>query len=647
MMDNEKITLRNELYQALTTNQANLQNGNAPKDIERNLRAYLQNIPIYSNEITRLNNAYQIPIQNPPNLQNPQAYRAYTDRLNSHETAIRELNRDVKEVIDDVLTIVTEVFNTTELYDRFSSAHGIQNMNQWWDGAVNDIISNPRHKTIHTQALTNDELSKIYRDLTGQTQGIPAVITPPVDQQGALLHGADLRNYLFSNMNNSTTIRNALEPYKDTSALWNNASTELSTKVTDTTNGLNQIKTEYEGLYKELSKYVNPQATDLNESIQNIFGLLGQEILTEETALDNEPEFRTIANAYMGDYFAKRYGGNADYLNASLNGINNSFNNQQTTLAQKRAHLEDVKKLKAEADKANTSSLKIAKREIKRWYRYVMLDAVQFDNPENHTGEYTWSMFNASGQIVENHDTNTNGGAGLGLFNNLLDDLYIENITNGTYENIKALKKGIVTKHKKSSPIGVDEILLWGFYNAIDKSHRANIRDEIRNRWNAVMRLDDTSTLRQIRYTYDLAADLGDELNDDVKVWTNRKKEGYVDLDNEVNKASGMLYAAVDAAEDRLKWFLKQLKVKEPKESQTTSTIEPYDVDITAIKPKTHVIAKGILGILVLPYLAYKIGKGALEVITNEEDREKGLTELGENISIALGSGLITKYLST
>lgn len=401
------------------------------------------------------------------------------------------------------------------------------------------------------------------------------------------------------------------------------------------------VDDEFKNSYRELTAHLNAPTADLDGSLKNLFGLLGEEILTNDASLDDEADFTTMVNAYIKDYLDSHHrlvGGLArrphidpSYIEETIGDILHNYGVAVASgdLDGKKAALDNVKSFKKELDGARKASVRSAKKDIKRWYKQVMLDS-DLDNPLNHTGEYTWSMFDANGKIVENHDKNTYAGAGLGFFRNLMNNVYIRNITNGTYDSIEALKEKVVTKHKAASSwlfrlghkvpnkkIGVDEVLLWGLYNAIEESSKDNIQDLIRTRWDAVMHLNNRSTLAEIRHTYDLAADLGDELNDDAMSWTLRTNEGYAEMDNKVNEFAG--YKAVDKFWDFVNKGLKGAGIKGGNYEK---------VDETAIKPLYHPNAQKIVGTLGALGLGYFTLDALLTIISSKKsffDKFNGL----------------------
>lgn len=343
------------------------------------------------------------------------------------------------------------------------------------------------------------------------------------------------------------------------------------------------IETDFKKEYDDMLKYAAP-APDLNGSLQSIFEKFGPDLLSDQhTGFENDDDFQTVLNAYIADET------NID-ISTRLSSFEALFRHASQTgnLADKNAVVDAMKSFKRKIESSKGRAQRKMKNDVQDWYRYVVMGS-SLDDPFAIKDEFNFYTFNASDdKLAENHKVGTYASGGIGFFRNLMYDTYISWLTDGDYGGIKQLKNGVVEKHRRASKrfsgpppsdskIGVDEILIWGMHNAITESHRKNIVSEIITHWNAVTWLDSTATLEDIRRTYNAASRLGEEINNDAKYWTTRKKAGYDKMDDKVNEASSWTFAAID----KLRGYAsRKIPIFGRRE-------EDYDVDaISAIEPQ-------------------------------------------------------------
>lgn len=586
------------------------------------------------NEMTRWNTTTA---HYPAIITNPALMNVRDAQTKEHEKIVDLIDDELYAIVGDLVkTKVDPILELEKLYNEaISATPATTNL----DAASNAIAVSPRYaksilKNDAVKNLTDGEVHDIIEYLANIRHILPANFRTlaPV--------GDSVRKYLFEISEDERNNLCSQLSLIDRTGAETQIRTDLEAKVDENTTELTKVKTEYNETYKELESHINV-VVDINGSLQNIFQNLGEDILSDDTALDGELDFNVLVNKYISEDLQKRHAIVPDYLSSVVRDINRSYT-AAATLVDKKMALSRAKNVKEEVTKAQKSVAKRVKKDIKNWYRYVALDSAQFDNPDNHTGEFKWSMFDEKGNIVDDHVIGRYASAGLGFFQNLSDSAYIRYLTDGAYESIKELETGIVKKHKSLKAIGVNEALLWGLSHAITKSHKKNITHEIEEKYDAILDLDDTSSLFEIRTAYNNAANLGKELNHDAIQWTYRSSVGYDKLDNQLNRElCGWNYKLIDTGRD----WLKKLSIFTKKETPNLgrSRTEGYDVDLTAFEPIKNPTLKSLSVLLGGTVVAYE----AIEHIGKALSEKGGIGEIFKEIllfgGLTAGEKLLTK----
>lgn len=635
----------------------NLRHGSLD-EITAGLYAYLLGTNLYADKKNDIDAAWRL--QNPADLASTD-YRIRDSsrrQLSEYENHLNSLRSDLDNIVKEFANEkVKGVLDIEASYALLSSAHEIGNaaaVDQWINGRVNDILSRPFLRDFlentYAETLQEDYLKKTFDALTTPAApGAPAIMPRPN------LAGQALRDYLFEHEAERKGIADALN-YVNIAGMKTAALEKIKGEVNRQSTELKNTKKEYDRISDELKAYHPAAHTDINGSILGFFNSYGDDLLSHGIGDSQKKnlDYQKIYNAWVSHKVNSRHAAVQDYIQRALIVSDLLMGGN---LEHKKNALKTVKTLQAEIESIKPDAAGDLNDFLLRTYKNaIMSSALDLSESER---DFEWAMFDEKEKPVDHHDPGTYAQAGLGYYYRKFVQPFIagaQAVAGGV--SISRLEKNIVEKHKRRSSwlyggffnrkkknrISVKEVLTLGLGYATEKNRGNNVRNEIRNKWEAVLHLNANSAMAEIISVYGEAADLGEELNDKASSWTYRYSTGYDEIDDEVNELAGSAFGFTDKARG---FVNKLLRLGRQEELLGRVRTDGYDVDKeTAIEPNEHPHLKA----------AAIIGTGALaayvavEKIWDELNDEtkpisSSLTEVVKEIGVIAGFRAAEKAL--